>query len=169
MAEQVFLENEDLEKGEELMVFLDNEVIAYSTSHSLSLDIDSSDVSSKMSGDWDDAMPGKVSWGIEVESLVSTTKGHLSETKLMHVATKRKPVTLEVSEVTKTVNDEGKKTFAKGKVRYKGLAIITKSQSKSANGEYETMSVSFKGCGALRGTDDHVLGSDEMDALLKTV
>lgn len=164
-----YFEGKDLEKGEELMVFLGGEVIAFSKSHNLSSKVDKIDVSSKMSGDWGSSMAGSISWSVDVETLVSVTKGHLSEAKILNLEAARKPVDFEVATITRSVNKStGEKTFVKKDIRYKGKVIITNVQSKSQQGEYATMSCSLEGVDALMDGAGNVIGSAEALAALAT-
>ncbi len=142
-------EAKDLQKGEELMIFIDDEPIAYTTSHHRTTNVDTKDVSSKMSGDYDSSMPGKISWVISIEALTSTTTGHKSKDALMKVLLQRKPIRIKECNVTRGVDANGDKTFAIGKVNYQGDAIITKLDEKSTNGEYDTFSSELKGTGPL--------------------
>lgn len=166
MSEKKYSEAKDLEKGESLMIFVGGDVVAYATSHSLSFDVDSQDVSSKMSGDWDEALPGKISWNIDVECLTSTTKGHTSEAVILQLSAERKPVKVEVAKVTRTIESDGSKKFTKGDVRYQGYCTITKVQGKSSKGEYASMSVTLKGSGPLMDGSGNELGSPEAKALV---
>lgn len=139
----------DLRKGEELMIFIGDLPIAYTTSHTLDTSVDTKDVSTKMSGDYDSSMPGKISWSISIEALTSITTGHESKDALMKALAKRKPVRIEACEVVRGIDTTGAKTFTKGKVNYQGDAIITKLNEKSAHGEYESFSCELKGTGPL--------------------
>ena len=153
-----YSEAKDLRKGEELMIFVGDNPIAYTTSHTLDTTVDTKDVSSKMSGDYDSSMPGKVSWSISIEALTSTTTGHQSKDALMKALLERKPIRIMACEVTRGVDTTGAKTFDKGKVHYQGDAIITKLNEKSAHGEYESFSCELKGTGPLLGSDGKPLG-----------
>lgn len=144
-----YSEAKDLRKGEELMIFVDDEPIAYTTSHSRTMNVDTKDVSSKMSGDFDSSMPGKISWSISIEALTSMTTGHKSKDTLMKALVQRKPIRIKECDVIRGVDETGAKTFKMGTVHYQGDAIITKLDEKSANGEYDTFSSELKGTGPL--------------------
>lgn len=146
---QIYSEAKDLRKGEELMIFVGEDPIAYTTSHTLDTSVDTKDVSSKMSGDYDSSMPGKISWSISIEALTSITTGHQSKDALMKALVERKPIRVEACEVTRGVDTSGAKTFTKGKVNYQGDCIITKLNEKSSHGEYESFSCELKGTGPL--------------------
>jgi hypothetical protein len=144
-----YSEAKDLRKGEELMIFVGDNPIAYTTSHTLDTTVDTKDVSSKMSGDYDSSMPGKISWSISIEALTSTTTGHQSKDELMKALVQRKPIRIMACDVTRGVDTTGAKTFAKGTIHYQGDCIITKLNEKSTNGEYESFSCELKGTGPL--------------------
>lgn len=144
-----YSEAKDLRKGEELMIFVGDNPIAYTTSHTLDTSVDTKDVSSKMSGDYDSSMPGKISWSISIEALTSITTGHQSKEALMKALVERKPIRIEACEVTRGVDTSGAKTFTKGKVNYQGDCIIVKLNEKSSHGEYESFSCELKGTGPL--------------------
>ena len=146
---QTYSEAKDLRKGEELMIFIGADPIAYTTSHTLDTSVDTKDVSSKMSGDYDSSMPGKISWSISIEALTSITTGHQSKEALMKALVERKPIRVEACEVTRGVDTSGAKTFTKGKVNYQGDCIIVKLNEKSSHGEYESFSCELKGTGPL--------------------
>lgn len=146
---QTYSEAKDLRKGEELMIFIGADPIAYTTSHTLDTSVDTKDVSSKMSGDYDSSMPGKISWSISIEALTSITTGHQSKEALMKALVERKPIRVEACEVTRGVDTSGAKTFTKGNVNYQGDCIITKLNEKSSHGEYESFSCELKGTGPL--------------------
>lgn len=155
---QTYSEAKDLRKGEELMIFVGDNPIAYATSHILDTSVDTKDVSSKMSGDYDSSMPGKISWSISIEALTSTTAGHQSKDALMKALVQRKPIRVMSCNVIRGVDTTGAKTFAKGTVNYQGDAIITKLNEKSSHGEYESFSCELKGTGPLLDASGKPLG-----------
>lgn len=155
---QTYSEAKDLRKGEELMIFVGDNPIAYATSHTLDTSVDTKDVSSKMSGDYDSSMPGKISWSISIEALTSTTTGHQSKDALMKALVQRKPIRVMSCNVVRGVDTTGAKTFTKGAINYQGDAIITKLNEKSSNGEYESYSCELKGTGPLLDASGKPLG-----------
>lgn len=155
---QTYSEAKDLRKGEELMIFVGDNPIAYTTSHTLDTSVDTKDVSSKMSGDYDSSMPGKISWSISIEALTSTTTGHQSKDALMKALVQRKPIRVMACNVVRGVDTTGAKTFTKGAINYQGDAIITKLNEKSSHGEYESFSCELKGTGPLLDASGKPLG-----------
>ena len=161
MATTTYSEAKDLRKGEELMIFLGDKPVAYTTSHTLDVSVDTQDVSSKMSGDYDSSMPGKIAWELSIEALTSMTAGHESKNALMVALTKRVPIHIEACTVVRGTTATGK-TFTKGQVNYQGDCIITKLNEKSSHGEYETFSATLKGSGPLCGSDGKPLSGENM-------
>lgn len=86
MSSAKYLESKDLRKGEELMIFYKDKPIAYCKSMNFSLSVESVDVSSKMSGEWDSTLPGKLSWSYDVDSMVSINPDHLSYDEMCKLA-----------------------------------------------------------------------------------
>ena len=144
-----YSEAKDLRKGEELMIFVGDNPIAYTTSHTLDTTVEAKPVSTKLTGGYDSYMPGEISWSISIEALTSITTGHQSKEALMKALVARKPIRVEACEVTRGVDTSGAKTFTKGKVNYQGDCIITKLNEKSSHGEYESFSCELKGTGPL--------------------
>ena len=155
---QTYSEAKDLRKGEELMIFVGDNPIAYTTSHTLDTTVETKHVSNKMSDGYDSYMPGEISWSISIEALTSTTTGHQSKDALMKVLVKRKPIRIMSCDVIRGVDTTGAKTFAKGTVHYQGDAIITKLNEKSSHGEYESFSCELKGTGPLLDASGKPLG-----------
>ena len=153
-----YSEAKDLRKGEELMIFVGDNPIAYTTSHTLDTTVETKPVSNKMSDGYESYMPGEISWSISIEALTSTTTGHQSKDALMKVLVKRKPIRIMSCDVIRGVDTTGAKTFAKGTVHYQGDAIITKLNEKSSHGEYESFSCELKGTGPLLDASGKPLG-----------
>ena len=58
-------------KGKDFMIFVDGKAIALATSHTLTLNAETSDTASKDSGMWDDSEVTKLSWEASSESIGS--------------------------------------------------------------------------------------------------
>lgn len=140
---------ENLILGDELFVYamVGEEWIpvGFSTSCSLNLTADSIDTSNKFSGVWTSVLPGKISWSISTESLMSyaeTGYGYFFD-KL----TNREAFELRFGQV-KTA--EGRDfDLNEEKVYYKGRAYCTNCSLTADNGGVATMSIEFQGEGAL--------------------
>ena len=140
---------ENLILGDELFVYamVGEEWIpvGFSTSCSLNLTADSIDTSNKFSGVWTSVLPGKISWSISTESLMSyaeTGYGYFFD-KL----TNREAFELRFGQF-KTA--EGRDfDLNEEKVYYKGRAYCTNCSLTADNGGVATMSIEFQGEGAL--------------------
>lgn len=152
-------EPKDLRKGEELFLYYKDKPVAYTTSLNRQINIGTDDVSSKMSGEWDSKLPGKISWSISTEAMVSISKEHFSLSSVEVIASRRLPVRISVCSVTMVVAEDGSKTFTKGAILYQGDAIITDLQDKSTSGERDTWSCTFTGTGPLLNGEGKALGT----------
>lgn len=140
---------ENLILGDELFVYamVGEEWIpvGFSTSCSLSLTADSIDTSNKFSGVWTSVLPGKISWSISTESLMSyaeTGYGYFFD-KL----TKREAFELRFGQVMSA--EERDFDLNEAKTYYKGRAYCTNCSLTADNGGVATMSIEFQGEGAL--------------------
>ena len=73
-----FNQGTDLELGEGLLLYVEDSEetltpVAYATTHTVSVNGDTIDTSSKMSGAWQDFLVGQLNWQVTSESLVSKT------------------------------------------------------------------------------------------------
>jgi hypothetical protein len=141
---------ENLLLGDELFVYTQIgelwEPVAFSSSCSLSLSSDSIDTSNKMSGVWTSALPGKLSWTISTESLMSyneTGYGYFFE-KL----TSREAFKLRFGQATSV--EEADFAMNETKVYYEGEAFCTSCNLTADNGGVCTMSIEFTGNGELK-------------------
>lgn len=148
----LYNESEDLRKGEELMLFYDDKPIAYCTSMKPNLSVGKDDVSSKMSGEWDSSLPGKIGWSYDVESMVSVGKGHISYDKLLSLAVQRKPIRIKECTTKMEIDPtSGKKTFSVISCVRQGECIIENISLTSSAGERDTFSCTLTGVTPLYG------------------
>lgn len=149
----LYNESEDLRKGEELMLFYQDKPIAYCTSMKPNLSVGKDDVSSKMSGEWDSSLPGKISWSYDVESMVSIGKGHVSYDMLLSLAVQRKPIRVQECTTKMEIDPtSGKKTFSVIKCLRQGDCIIENISLTSSAGERDTFSCTLTGVTPLYGS-----------------
>lgn len=152
-TQALYNESEDLRKGEELMLFYKDKPIAYCTSMKPNLSVGKDDVSSKMSGEWDSSLPGKISWSYDVESMVSIGKGHVSYDKLLSLAVQRKPIRVQECTTKMAIDPtSGKKTFSVIKCLRQGDCIIENISLTSSAGERDTFSCTLTGVTPLYGS-----------------
>lgn len=139
--------------GDELHVYInvstgetaDWQPLAYATTCSLNLSSDTIDASNKMAGIWSAALPGKLSWSISTEALMST-----SETGYDYFYDKlvaRTPFKLRFGQVTDLASEDF--TQDETKTYYEGEAYCSSCNLNADNGAVCTMSIEFTGNGKL--------------------
>ncbi len=145
-------------KGKDLMIFVDGKAIALATSHTLTLNAETSDTASKDSGMWDDAEVTKLSWEASSESIGAADEGtpvDISYETLLDkcMAGKKVPIICGIpTNATKDGVPEGgwsAPSEPPTQAYYKGEALITSVSLTGANGENSQISASFKGVGQL--------------------
>ena len=137
--------------GTSLVVLIGAEVIAFATSCSLSIAIDTPDASTKQSLGWADEIGGQKSWSLTTDGLATVVPGavatYISTTELSNLAIARTAVTVKFT----TVNNDtvGGVTPVTGDTIYSGSAFIESVDMTADMENPVTYSVSFKGTGAL--------------------
>lgn len=142
--------NTDIVRGQ-FFLFVDELPVAFASSASIEITTEEIDVSNKMMGDWAAALPGKKSYTISSESLLTRLAGAMSFDALLkkQTAGETLPFAFGEAEVTEQTNTGGKFSLDKAKISYKGTVMITQLSIKSDNGQIATCSSQFKGIGAL--------------------
>lgn len=150
-----FNQNTDLILGEGLMIYVETgtggsttlKPIAYATTHTVAVNGETIDTSSKMSGNWQDSMVGQLNWQVTSDSLISRTTGHMSFNSLLEIMVQRKGVNIVIGSPTE--NDED---FALDdtKPTLEGQAIITSLDQTANRGEVCTSSITLQGKGELK-------------------
>jgi TP901-1 family phage major tail protein len=147
-----FDQNSDLVLGEGLMLYVKTgspsklTPVAYATSHTLSVNGDTIDTSSKMSGNWQDFLVGQLNWQVTSESLISKTAGHMSYNTLFGLMVERKGIDIVIG--TPTADDEDF-VLDTTKPMMKGQAVITSLEQTANRGEVCTSSCTLQGKGEL--------------------
>ena len=149
-----FNQKTDLTKGEALLLYISEDTegagsyqpIAYASSHSLSINGDTIDTSSKMSGAWKEFFIGQLNWQVTSESLVSKAAGHMSFKSLKALMTAREPILIKIG--SPTASSEDFELDSASEVA-SGSAIITSLEQTAANGELCTSSITLQGTGEL--------------------
>lgn len=145
-------------KGENLMVFTGGKSIAFATSHTLELSLDSREISTKDSGGkWSEAEAGKISWSMQTENLVGNPGEGKGYDDLLDLMIAREPIDVVFALEGDSKDYDAQKLdavptggwSAKATNGRKGKAIITSLSLNAPNGEYATMSATFQGVGAL--------------------
>lgn len=142
--------NTDIVRGS-LMLFLDGQPLAFEKTSTLDLNADAVDISNKMAGDWASSSPGKRSFSISSEMLITRKEGAMSYDTLLDAFTTGKTLefqfgTIKVSDKT---NTGGKFEIDDTKTFYKGSVWINSLGLTSNTGELCSCSAAFTGSGAL--------------------
>jgi len=142
--------------GTSLVVLIGTEVIAFSTSCSLSIAIDAPDASTKESLGWATEIGGQKSWSLTTDGLATVVPGatatYISTSELTALAVARTAVSVKFTTVdNSTLNGV---TPVTGDSIWSGSAFIESVDITADMENPVTYSVSFKGTGALtQGTN----------------
>ena len=137
--------------GTSLVVLIGTEVIAFSTSCSLSIAIDAPDASTKESLGWATEIGGQKSWSLTTDGLATVVPGatatYISTSELTALAVARTAVSVKFTTVdNSTVNGV---TPVVGDTIWSGSAFIESVDITADMENPVTYSVSFKGTVAL--------------------
>jgi hypothetical protein len=144
-------------KGQELMLFMDGQSIAFATSHSLTVTGNTTDISSKDHGFFAASNLTSITWEISSENLY--TDGAYN--KLFNaMVNKREPIdvvfghysddkTLALNGIADSDNESWTAPSGATSVYYTGKAYITSLTANAANGDNATYSVTLSGVGKL--------------------
>ena len=146
--------NTDIIKGNRLMVFLNDAPIAFATSHSLSITVNTSEVSTKDHGDFPSVIGNNITWEITTENLYSDN----AESALWAAMKTMQPVTVKFAPATNYNNATSQKgivgvesaaEWAAGTAIASGKALITSLSVNAPSGDNATLSATFTGVGEL--------------------
>lgn len=145
-------------KGKDLMIFVDGKAIALATSHTLTLNAETSNTASKDSGLWDESEVTKLAWEASSESIGAADEGtpvDISYETLLDKCMAGEKVPVICGIPTNATNDGVPEqgwtapTESPKQTYYKGEAIITSVTLTGVNGENSQISASFMGVGKL--------------------
>lgn len=140
-------------KGGHIHIFVDGVSIAYATSHSLDVTLDTDDSSNKDEGggDWAFAEGAILHWSGSSENIMSNDAKGKSYEDLLDAMITKEPVDLvfgQKADTKDTTPPEGGWTPATGKGR-KGKALITSISANAPTEGKATYTVQFTGVGPL--------------------
>ena len=150
----VLRSNTDIIKGSKLMVFLNDAPIAFATSHSLSITVNTSEVSTKDHGDFPSVIGNNITWEITTENLYSDN----AESALWAAMKTMQPVTVKFAPASNYNNATSQKgivgvesatEWAAGTAIASGKALITSLSVNAPAGDNATLSATFTGVGEL--------------------
>ena len=146
--------NTDIIKGNRLMVFLNDAPIAFATSHSLPITVNTSEVSTKDHGDFPSVIGNNITWEITTENLYSDN----AESALWAAMQTMQTVTVKFAPATEYDNKasqkgivgvEGAAEWTAATAIASGKALITSLSVNAPSGENATLSATFTGVGEL--------------------
>lgn len=138
--------------------------IAYATSHTLDMSMNTVDSSTKDNGNgmWTNNEAGLMSWTMQTDNLVSdTSENGISTDDLMTVYLQRKKVKVafalqkDITDYEAKIGEEfnvPKGGWTPGENYYSGEALITSLNVTASNDGNATMSATFTGCGNILKT-----------------
>ena len=137
-------------KGDELMLFIDGSSVAFATAHTLTINGNAVDISSKDFGYWGASQIGNITWEITSENLYSTT----SYFTLFESMVAKEPIDIVfgVADGYKEagLGKEDSAWTAPSTGNYlSGQAVITSLTANANTGENATYSITLTGQGAL--------------------
>lgn len=143
----------DIYRGE-FFVFADDQPIAFASSATLEVTTEEIDVSNKMMGDWTGSLPGKKSYTVSSESLVTRKEGAMSYDTLLAKQIAGETLSFCFGEAKAADKDNFGGTFEKdtAKMSYTGEVMITSMSISSEAGQIAKCSSAFKGIGGLTPT-----------------
>ena len=138
-------------KGGDLMVFVEGVSVAYATSHTLSINADTTDTSNKDEGGggWQSSEVNLLSWTATTENLYSEDGEGKGFDDLFDLMIAKEPVTLVFAKKGSSATDVPTGGWSAGTPKKTGEAIITALEANAPNGDNATFTCTFTGVGAL--------------------
>lgn len=155
-------------KGNEIQLFYNSKVIAFSTNHTLTLNSDVTEISSKDHGEWGQNTVNRITWEIASESLTSSyTSGVNGFDVLFDAMVAKQPIDVvfarpsnyDVNGLTRggnTASDAPTEWTAETSY-FSGKALITNLQLNAPSGENSTFSMTATGSGPLSKVGSYIL------------
>jgi len=137
-------------QGGDIMLFVDGKSIAYATSHTLEIQGETKDTSSKDShGGWSSNEVSLLSWSATSDNLYSVDGEGNEFDDLFDLMVAKTPIDAVFAKKSQTATDVPTGGWTAGATGYKGKVVINNLSLNAPNGEYATYSVQFQGVGAL--------------------
>lgn len=147
-------QNSDILKGSKLMVFIGSTPIAFATSHSLSITMNTTEISTKDHGDFPSVIGQNITWEVTTENLYSDG----GETALWNAMKTMQPVQIQFAPASNydnasaepgIVGVDGASDWTPGTAIASGKALVTSLSVNAPSGDNATLSATFTGVGAL--------------------
>lgn len=144
----------DIYRGQ-LFTFIGGVPVAFASTATLEITTEEIDISNKMMGDWAGSLPGKKSYTISSESLMTRKDGEVSFDALLKKQIAGETLEFAMGDAIAEDQDNFGGTFEldESKVKYRGEVMITSLSITSEQGQIAKCSASFKGIGGLAQED----------------
>ena len=148
-----FRNNSDIIKGSILMVFIDDNPVAFATSHSLSFTTNTTEVSTKDHGLYPAVIANSQTWEVTTENLACAENINQLFTVLNNAKDNTtvmlkfaKPASYNENGIVGEGN--GTSNWTVGDILAEGNALLTSLQLNAPSGDNATLSATFTGVGA---------------------
>lgn len=155
----------DIYRGE-LFVFVGDQPIAFASTATLEVTTEEIDISNKMMGDWAGSLPGKKSYTVSSESLITRKEGAMSYDTLLAKQIASETLTFFFGSAKAEDKDNFGGAFEKDtdQMNYTGEVMITSLSVTSEAGQIAKCSSSFKGIGGLSQVNGTASGVGEEES-----
>lgn len=143
--------SKEVKQGGDLMLFAGGKSIAMATNHTLKINAETKETSSKdvAGGAWATSEVGKLSWEATTENLYAVTPKGKSYDDLFGLMIAKEPIDLVFGPQAGTTDASTGGYSAATTGVYKGKGIITSLELNAPNGDNATYSATFTGVSAL--------------------
>ena len=139
------------------MLFTDSNPLAFATTATLEVTTEEIDISNKMMGDWSGSLPGRKSYTISSEALITYKEDALSYGTLLDKQINSQTLSFQFGEGKAEDADNFGGTFELDttKDNFSGEVMITSLSLTSEQGNIARVTISLRGIGGLK----HVAGT----------
>lgn len=136
-------------KGGDMMLFVEGVSIAYATSHTLTINADTTDTSNKDEGGggWRSEEVNILSWEASTENLMSDDGAGLGYDALVGYMVAKQPIDAVFGQKSSNATEVPSGGWTGS--GYSGKVLITNIEINATNGETATFTATFTGVGAL--------------------
>ena len=144
--------NSDIVNGSILMLFVNDKPIAFATSHSLSMTVNTTEISTKDHGAYPSVVAQSIGWELQIENLYSDE----GNTALLPILKAKQPVTVKFAKAGNWndagVVDNENLEYTTGDIIAQGKALCTSYSINAPTNDNATISATFTGVGELDTT-----------------
>lgn len=141
----------DIYRGQLFLFDGSGNPLAFATTATMEVTTEEIDISNKMMGGWSGSLPGRKSYTMSSEALVTKKQGAFSYQTLLNAQITDSTLGFQLAEATCADQDNFGGTFNPDEDNdyYSGEVMITSLSLTSEQGNIAKLSVSFKGIGGL--------------------